>query len=61
MATALSLRASLAIGGLGCTGVCAGLAAALPAMWNFDVRTDANVHEVERIRADEVAHGGEAD
>ncbi len=61
MATALSLRASLAIGGLACTGVCAGLAAALPAMWNFDVRTDANVHEVERIRADEVAHGGEAD
>jgi MFS family permease len=43
MAAVFTLKTSLIAGGLLCTGACAGLAAALPSMWRFDARTDANV------------------
>ena len=52
MAAAFTLKTSLVAGGLACTGVCAGLAAALPSMWRFDVRTDANVALVKSLQPD---------
>ncbi len=50
MAATLSLKASIVIGGLACTGACGALAAALPTMWRFDVRSDPNVALVREER-----------
>lgn len=54
LASWMPLGTSLAVGGFASTGVCAGLAGALPALWRFDVRTDPNVAQVAAIRAAEV-------
>ena len=51
MAAWTTLRFSLTFGGLACTGSVAAAAAALPALWRFDARTDANVAEVRLQRA----------
>ena len=48
-----SLRFSLTFGGLGCAGAVGSVALALPALWNFDVRTNENVALVKQIRSDE--------
>jgi len=53
MTAALGLRTALVAGGVACTGVCAVLPAALPALWTFDVRTDSNVALVASLRAQE--------
>lgn len=53
MTAAFGVRTSLTVGGLACAATCGALPAVLPAMWKFDVRTDANVAEVRRIRAEE--------
>ena len=48
-----SLRFSLTFGGLGCAGAVGAVAFALPALWNFDVRTNENVAFVKQIRSNE--------
>ena len=53
MTTWTSLRFSLTFGGLGCAGAVGSVALALPALWNFDVRTNENVALVKQIRSDE--------
>ena len=50
MAGLSSLRLSLAVGGLGCSGAVGLAAAALPALWRFDARHDPHVAEVQRLR-----------
>ena len=47
------LRFSLTFGGLGCAGAVGAVAFALPALWNFDVRTNENVALVKQIRSNE--------
>jgi hypothetical protein len=51
MAAAFTLKTSLIAGGLLCTGACGGLALALPSMWRFDARSDANVALVKTMHA----------
>ncbi len=51
MAAAFTLKTSLIAGGLACTGVCAGLAVALPSMWRFDVSNDPNVALVKASKS----------
>ena len=50
MAAWTSLRFSLTIGGLACTGSVGVVAAALPSLWSFDARSDAHVAEVRALR-----------
>ncbi len=51
MAGLTSLRVSLSAGGLASTGAVGLAAAALPALWRFDVRHDPHVAEVRRRRS----------
>jgi hypothetical protein len=53
MTAAFGLRTSLALGGLACAGVCAVLPVVLPELWNFDIRSNADVANVAAIRAQE--------
>ncbi len=53
MAAWTTLRFSLTFGGLASTGSIGVVAAALPALWNFDARTDAHVRAVRELRATE--------
>jgi len=55
MAAWTTLRFSLTFGGLACTGSVAAVAAALPRLWTFDVRTDVNVAAVRELRSREAA------
>ncbi|MGB8179818.1 MAG: MFS transporter [Acidimicrobiales bacterium] len=50
MAAWTSLRFSLTVGGLACTGSVGVVAAALPSLWSFDARSDAHVAEVRALR-----------
>ncbi len=52
MAAATTTRASLALGGLACTGAVGASALGLRRLWRFDARTDENVARVAAIRAD---------
>ncbi len=54
MASWMTLRLSLTYGGLACTGSVALVAVALPALWQFDARSDEHVREVRELRAHEV-------
>jgi MFS family permease len=51
MAAWTSLRFSLTFGGLACSGSVAVVGAALPSLWRFDTRTDANVAMVRELRS----------
>jgi MFS family permease len=51
MAAWTSLRFSLTFGGLACSGSVAVVGAALPSLWRFDTRSDANVAMVRELRA----------
>ncbi|MHB1088953.1 MAG: MFS transporter [Acidimicrobiales bacterium] len=53
MAAWTTLRFSLTFGGLACTGSVGALALALPSLWRFDARTDANVAAVRELRSRE--------
>jgi MFS family permease len=53
MAAWTTLRFSLTVGGLACTGSVGVVAAALPSMWRFDARTDVHVAEVRTLRENE--------
>ena len=53
MAAWTSLRFSLTFGGLACTGSVGAVAVALPTLWSFDLRTDANVAAVRELRSKE--------
>ncbi len=55
MASLTSLRISLTVGGLVCTGACVTLAAALPSMWRFDARTNPDVLAQKIARGNETA------
>ncbi|HVA51981.1 MAG TPA: MFS transporter [Acidimicrobiales bacterium] len=50
MAAWTSLRFSLTVGGLACTGSVAVVTAALPSLWSFDARTDPHVAQVRALR-----------
>jgi MFS family permease len=50
MAAWTSLRFSLTVGGLACTGSVGVVAAALPSLWSFDARSDPHVAEVRALR-----------
>jgi MFS family permease len=50
MAAWTTLRFSLTVGGLACTGSVGVVAAALPSLWSFDARSDAHVAEVRVLR-----------
>jgi MFS family permease len=52
MAALTSLRFSLTVGGLACTGSVGIVGAALPSLWRFDARHDEHVREVRALRAD---------
>ena len=54
MAAWTTLRFSLTVGGLACTGAVGVVALALPSLWRFDARTDEHVREVRELRANEV-------
>lgn len=56
VASLTSLRTSVVSGGLTCAGSCLALVAALPSLWRFDYRSDANVADVRAQR--EAAIGG---
>ena len=51
MAAWTSLRFSLTVGGLACTGSVGAVAVALPSLWRFDARDDPNVAHVRALRA----------
>jgi len=51
MAAWTTLRFSLTVGGLACTGSVGVVAAALPSLWSFDARTDVHVASVRELRA----------
>jgi MFS family permease len=51
MAAWTSLRFSLTVGGLACSGAIGGVALALPSLWKFDARTDVNVELVRQERS----------
>ena len=51
MAAWTSLRFSLTVGGLACSGAIGGVALALPSLWRFDSRTDPNVELVRLERS----------
>jgi MFS family permease len=51
MAAWTSLRVSLTVGGLACSGAIGGVALALPSLWRFDSRTDPNVELVRLERS----------
>ncbi len=53
MAAWTSLRFSLSVGGLACSGSVAVVAGALPSLWRFDARVDSHVAEVRALRRDE--------
>ena len=50
MAAWTTIRFSLTFGGLACAGSVGAVAAALPRLWSFDTRTDANVALVRALR-----------
>jgi MFS family permease len=50
MAALTSLRFSLTVGGLACTGSVGIVGAALPSLWRFDARHDEHVREVRALR-----------
>lgn len=50
MAAWTTLRFSLTVGGLACTGSVGLVSAALPSMWRFDARSDVHVAEVRALR-----------
>jgi MFS family permease len=60
MAAWTSLRVSLTVGGLACTGSVGIVGAALPSLWRFDARSDVNVATVRRLRAAETSDHGES-
>ena len=51
MAAWWGLKASLALGGVGCSVSVGTTAAILPSLWRFDARTDENVARVRELRA----------
>lgn len=51
MAAWTSLRFSLTVGGLACSGSVGVVGAALPSLWRFDVRTDPHVASVRELRS----------
>lgn len=51
LASAISLRSSVVVGGVACAGGCATLPAALRATWGFDARTDVHVAQVRLVRS----------
>ena len=51
MAAWTSLRFSLTVGGLACTGSVGVVAVALPSLWRFDARDDVHVAQVRALRA----------
>lgn len=51
MAAWTTLRFSLTVGGLACTGSVAVVGASLSSLWRFDARTDAHVAAVRELRA----------
>lgn len=53
MAAWTTLRFSLTFGGLACTGSVGAVALALPSLWRFDARSDANVAAVRALRSGE--------
>lgn len=50
MAAWTSLRFSLTVGGLACSGAVGVVARALPSLWDFDARTNVHVAEVRELR-----------
>ena len=50
MAAWTSLRFSLTVGGLACSGAVGVVATALPSLWRFDARSDVHVREVCALR-----------
>jgi MFS family permease len=52
MAAWTSLRFSLTFGGIACAGSVGAVALALPRLWSFDVRSDANVAAVRATRTE---------
>jgi hypothetical protein len=52
MAAWTSLRFSLTFGGVACAGSVGAVALALPRLWSFDVRSDANVAAVRATRTE---------
>ena len=61
MAAWTSLRFSLTVGGLACSGSVAALAAALPSLWRFDARSDVHVAMVRALRAEDHSREGPVD
>jgi hypothetical protein len=53
MAAWTTIRFSLTVGGLACSGSIVALAAALPSLWRFDATSDPHVAEVRAQRARE--------
>ena len=53
MAAWTSLRFSLTVGGLACTGAVGAVGVALPSLWRFDRRSDVHVAEVRALREGE--------
>lgn len=53
MAAWTTIRFSLTVGGLACSGSIVALAAALPSLWRFDASSDPHVAEVRARRAHE--------
>jgi MFS family permease len=53
MAAWTTLRTSLTLGGLACTGAVGVVVTALPSLWHFDVRSDEHVAQVRALRASE--------
>ena len=55
MAAWTSLRFSLTVGGLACSGAVGVVATALPSLWRFDARSDVHVREVRALREAEAS------
>lgn len=55
MAAGVGLRASLALGGVACSGSVVAVGGALPALWRFDARENPHVAHVRARRASEGA------
>ncbi|HET9089500.1 MAG TPA: MFS transporter [Acidimicrobiales bacterium] len=55
MAAWTTLRFSLTFGGLACVGSVGAVALALPSLWRFDARDDANVAAVREMRSKEAS------
>jgi hypothetical protein len=53
VAQARGLGTSIAAGGILCAAGVVALAAALPSLWNYDVRTSVHVADVRRARLED--------